>query len=51
MGLKLREIGLWTYPAKPPEEPYAYILVDKGIIYNPNSLMAILEGQVKLQRA
>jgi len=25
-------MGLWTYPAKPPEEPYAYILDDEGII-------------------
>jgi hypothetical protein len=28
-------MGLWTYPAKPPEEPYAYILDDEGIVYNP----------------
>jgi hypothetical protein len=31
-------MGLWTYPAKRPEEPYAYILDDEGIIYNSNSL-------------
>jgi hypothetical protein len=30
--------GLWTYPAEPPEEPYAYTLDDEGMIYNPNSL-------------
>ena len=38
MGLELGGIGLWTYPAKPPEEPHAYILDDECIIYNPNSL-------------
>jgi hypothetical protein len=38
MGLGLGGIGLWTYPAKPPEEPYAYILDDKGTIYNSDSL-------------
>jgi hypothetical protein len=38
MGLELGSIGLWTYPAKPPEEPFAYILDDEGIVYNPNSL-------------
>ena len=38
MGLELGGIGLWTYPAKPPAEPYAYILDNEGIIYNPNSL-------------
>ena len=38
MGLELGGIGLWTYPAKPPEEPYTYILDDDGIVYNPNLL-------------
>jgi hypothetical protein len=31
MGLELGGMGLWTYSAEPPEEPYAYILDDKGI--------------------
>jgi hypothetical protein len=38
MGLELGGMGLWTYVAEPPEEPYAYILNDDGIVYNPNSL-------------
>jgi hypothetical protein len=38
MGLELGGLGVWTYPAEPPEEPYAYILDDEGIVYNPNSL-------------
>jgi hypothetical protein len=38
VGLELEGMGLWTYPAKPPVEPCAYILDDEGIICNPNSL-------------
>ena len=30
-------IGPWTYPSKPPEEPFAYILDQEGIIFNPDS--------------
>jgi hypothetical protein len=29
MGLELGGMGLWTYPVKPPEGPYAYILDDE----------------------
>jgi hypothetical protein len=31
MGLELGGIGPWTYPAKPREEPYAYILDDNRV--------------------
>jgi hypothetical protein len=46
MGLEIEGIGMWTYPAKPPEEPYVYILDDEGIVYNPN-ITAILGAQVQ----
>ena len=51
MGLELGGMGLWTYPAKPPAEPYVYILDDEGIVLQSKFVMAILEGQVKIQWA
>jgi hypothetical protein len=42
MGLELGGMGLWTYPAEPPEEPYAYILDDERIIRAISNLAGLL---------
>jgi hypothetical protein len=42
MGLELGGMGLWTYPAKPPDEPYAYILDDERIIRAISNLAGLL---------
>jgi len=42
MSLELGGMRLRTYPVKPPEEPYAYILDDEGIIRSISNLAGVL---------
>jgi hypothetical protein len=50
MGLELGGMGLWTYPAKPPEEPYAHALDDEGKLRS-KFIMAILDAKIRQQQA
>ena len=42
MGLELGGMGLWTYPAKPPVEPYAYILDNERKIRSISNLAGLM---------